>query len=96
MGNSSRTPLGWPAPSGEPNDTGKADNTDSTGAAQLFLTGGLFLSLAFLAPLGGWLVQLTGWSIFGMSPEHLFNDLSALALLSIGALLDGLSHSRNL
>lgn len=58
--------------------------------------GRLFGLLAFLALLGAWITQLTGRPLFGMNQQHLFNDAMVLALFSIGMLLDGLLHSRNL
>ncbi|MGI8735023.1 MAG: hypothetical protein ACR2LM_17180 [Pyrinomonadaceae bacterium] len=58
--------------------------------------GRTFGLLAFLALLGAWITQLTGRPLFGMNQQHLFNDAMVLALFSIGMLLDGLLHSRNL
>lgn len=59
-------------------------------------TGRLLLVLAFLALVGAWTTQLTGDRLMGMSQQHLFNDAMSLALLGIGALVDGLTRAKNL
>lgn len=51
-------------------------------------------TLALLAMMGTWIVQLTGKPLLGMDQQHLANDAIALALLGIGALLDGLLHTK--
>ncbi len=58
--------------------------------------GRVFGVLAFLALVGAWITELTGGELFGLSQQHLFNDAIVLALFSIGMLLDGLLHSKNL
>lgn len=70
---------------------------NNTGAARFFITvGRIFGVLAFLALVGAWITQLTGGPLLGMSQQHLFNDAIVLALFSIGMLLDGLLHLKNL
>ena len=71
-------------------------NTDTKRAQYFTMVGRIFAVLAFLALLGAWLTQLTGGPLFGMSQQHLFNDVMALALLSVVCLLDGLMHAKKL
>lgn len=52
--------------------------------------------LAFITLICAWITQVTGGSIMGMSQQHFFFDSIALSLISIGNLLDGLLHSKNL
>jgi len=54
------------------------------------------LTLALLALMGTWIVQLTGRPILGMDQQHLANDAIVLALLGIGGLLDALLHTKGL
>ena len=56
------------------------------------ILGRILLSLAFLALVGAWLNQLSGYSPFGMSQQHMFNDSIALSLLGIGMLIDAAFH----
>lgn len=58
--------------------------------------GRIFGVLALLSLIGAWITELTGGELFGLSQQHLFNDAIVLSLFSIGMLLDGLLHSKNL
>lgn len=54
--------------------------------------GRIFLTLALLSLIGAWLNQLSGFSLLGMTQQHMFNDSIALSLLGIGMLIDAAFH----
>ncbi len=54
--------------------------------------GRILLTVAFLSLVGTWFNQLSGFSPFGMSQQHMFNDSIALSLLGIGMLIDAAFH----
>jgi hypothetical protein len=58
--------------------------------------GRILLTIAALALFQAWAAQLLGRPILGQTQEHLFNDATVLALLGIGAFLDGLYHAKRL
>jgi hypothetical protein len=62
----------------------------------VFAIARVFGVLAFLALVFAWVTQITGGPSMGMSQQHFFFDSIALSLISIGNLLDGLLHSKNL
>jgi hypothetical protein len=66
----------------------------TSGARVTVYTGGVLLTLAFLALPGAWVTRLTGGTLFGLGQQHLFNDATVLALLGIGMFLDALWHAR--
>ena len=56
------------------------------------LLGRIALTIAFLSLVGAWLNQLFGFSPFGMTQQHMFNDSIALSLLGIGMFIDAVFH----
>lgn len=67
----------------------------NTAARIAVYIGRVFFTLALLALLGAWVVQLTGAPLLGMSQQHLFSDATVLALLGIGGFLDAFWHVRS-
>lgn len=68
----------------------------TTAARPAIYVARVLIALAFLALLGAWVTQPTGDTLLGMSQQHLFNDVTALALLGIALFIDALWHARNL
>lgn len=56
------------------------------------LIGRIALMLGVLTLVGAWLNQMAGFSPFGMSQQHMFNDSMALSLIGIGMLVDAAFH----
>ena len=58
------------------------------------MIGRIALTLSVLSLLCACFIQLFGFSFFGMSQEHMFNDAMALGIIAVGFLLDAMIHKK--